>query len=124
MRIRVEGPGFFSRTPVASAWLPLPRAVAPHPILFLDRRERNFEFPCSPGIPYSHTLSEWVCEPLGETLMVCPNCHSEYTSLNPCDCSRPDFPPPPKRDVVPEELTADVTSSALKPTGISDPFWR
>jgi hypothetical protein len=58
--------------------------------------------------------------------MVCPKCHAEYTSLNPCDCSRPDFPPLPKRDASAEEIlkTPDVTSSALKPTGIGDPFWH
>ena len=58
--------------------------------------------------------------------MVCPNCHSEYTSLNPCGCTEADFPPPPQRDSEPGKFssTADATDSALKPTGIGDPFWH
>ncbi len=58
--------------------------------------------------------------------MVCPNCHSEYTNLNPCGCSGADFPPPPQRDSEPGKFssTADATDSALKPTGIGDPFWH
>ena len=58
--------------------------------------------------------------------MVCPNCHSEYSSLNPCGCAGQDFPPPPRHDAQAGEpgSTAEVTSSALKPTGIGDPFWH
>ncbi len=57
--------------------------------------------------------------------MICPKCHREYSSLNPCDCSKPDFPPLPKREMSPDEINpAEVTSKALKPTGISDPFWH
>ncbi len=58
--------------------------------------------------------------------MVCPNCHSETTSLNPCGCSGADFPPPPQRKSEPGKCntTANTTDSALKPTGIGDPFWR
>ena len=58
--------------------------------------------------------------------MVCPNCHSEYTPLNPCECSAPDFPALPQRNPKPEVSSdaAAVKSSVLKPTGIGDPFWH
>ena len=58
--------------------------------------------------------------------MVCPTCHCETTSLNPCGCAGGDFPPLPHRDSEPEKFTgaADVTDSALQPTGIGDPFWH
>ena len=58
--------------------------------------------------------------------MVCPNCHSEYSNLNPCGCSKGDFPPLPQRDSEPGKFSgkADATDSALKPTGIGDPFWH
>ncbi|MGZ4812708.1 MAG: hypothetical protein ACXVZR_04235 [Terriglobales bacterium] len=46
--------------------------------------------------------------------------------MNPCGCAGQDFPPPPRHDAQAGETdsTAEATSSALKPTGIGDPFWH
>jgi len=58
--------------------------------------------------------------------MVCPRCHCETTSLNPCGCTGADFPPPPERHTEPGKwnTTTDKPDPALKPTGIGDPFWH
>ena len=58
--------------------------------------------------------------------MICPNCHSEYTSLNPCGCASGEFLPPPEDDwrVTEPGPSPEVKDAALRPTGINDPFWH
>ena len=57
--------------------------------------------------------------------MICPNCKSEYTSVNPCHCDTYEALLPPASNHKPEtENGSDRTAPALAPTGIKNPFWH
>ncbi len=54
--------------------------------------------------------------------VICPKCHAEYTSLNPCSC--PTRPLASLMQEAKEGRKSSEGESAYAQTGLNNPFWE